>query len=166
MCSMLMMKEVVLNLFLGFHIIFSHLMYNKGNHKLWKINEKGSTIGFLNYNTVVLLNPVLLIKYSYFFSDFCPHCQLRQLRVHWWMIKEQKNRILYLHVRHILNQIIVQCVSWFLKYKKKKLENSSLIPGQSVECNIGMFLPYSLEIVSPFPLRTRSEIVFHNFFFP
>ena len=46
--------------------------------------------------------------------------------------------------------------------KKKKLENS----GQSVECNIGMFLPFSLEIVSPFPLRTRSEIVFHNFFFP
>ena len=30
----------------------------------------------------------------------------------------------------------------------------------------GMFLHYSLEIVSPFPLRTRSEIVFHNFFFP
>ena len=47
-------------------------------------------------------------------------------------------------------------------YPDPPLENS----GQSVECNIGMFLPYSLEIVSPFPLRTRSEIVFHNFFFP
>ena len=58
------------------------------------------------------------------------------------------------------------CVMISQIQKKKKLENSSLIPGQSVECNIGMFLHYSLEIVSPFPLRTRSEIVFHNFFFP
>ena len=39
-------------LFLEFHIIFSHLIHNKGNHKLWKINEKGSTIVFLNYNAV------------------------------------------------------------------------------------------------------------------
>ena len=38
------------------------------------------------------------------------------------------------------------CVMISRIQKKKKLENSSLFSGQSIECNIGMFLHYSLEI--------------------